>query len=356
VTQFMHMFSRQGNERSETNKVLRSLPYKASIRHKASIRPFDAIFMGQNVDGGPSSSYYCEVCNKELDNKAFQAVIPAHEWNGAWYYETCAECCSREHARDYLSKPEDSWFKHILTEGNPTEVTTANRRFLMLRICVFDVNETLLDLRALDPYFARVFGNAALRPTWFTQMLQTSLVATITDAYTDFGTNGVAALDMLAARQQVTLTAADRQELREGMQHLPPHPDVVASLEQLRSAGFRLTTLTNSTAQVAEAQLANAGLTSYFERIFSADSVHRLKPAPEPYRMVAQQMSVEISNIRLIAAHAWDIAGALRAGCAAAFVARPGAVLDPLVPKPDIVGPDLHSIATQIIEREQSAS
>ncbi|MBA2677746.1 MAG: haloacid dehalogenase type II [Ktedonobacteraceae bacterium] len=225
----------------------------------------------------------------------------------------------------------------------------------MLRICVFDVNETLLDLRALDPYFARVFGNAALRPAWFAQMLQTSLVATVTDAYTDFGTNGVAALEMLAERQQVTLTTADRQELRDGMQHLPPHPDVVPGLEQLRSAGFRLTTLTNSTAQVAEAQLANAGLTSYFERIFSADSVHRLKPASEPYRMVAQQMGVEISNTRLIAAHAWDIAGALRAGCAAAFVARPGAVLDPLVPRPDIVGPDLHSITAQIIEREQVA-
>ena len=225
----------------------------------------------------------------------------------------------------------------------------------MLRICVFDVNETLLDLRALDPYFARVFGNAALRPAWFTQMLQTSLVATITDAYTDFGTNGVAALDMLAARQQVTLTEADRQELRNGMQHLPPHPDVIAGLEQLRKAGFRLTTLTNSTMKVAEAQLANAGLTSYFERIFSADSVRRLKPAPEPYRMVAQHMGVEISNIRLIAAHAWDIAGALRAGCAVAFVARPGAVLDPLVPRPDVVGPDLHSIATQIIDIEHSA-
>ena len=223
----------------------------------------------------------------------------------------------------------------------------------MLRICVFDVNETLLDLRALDPYFARVFGNAALRPAWFTQMLQTSLVATITNAYTDFGTNGVAALDMLAERQQVTLTTSDRQELRDRMQRLPPHADVVASLEQLRDAGFRLTTLTNSTSQVAEAQLAHAGLTSYFERIFSADSVRRLKPAPEPYQMVAQQLGVGINDIRLIAAHAWDIAGALRAGCATAFVARPGAVLDPLVPRPDIVGPDLRSIAHQIIKCEK---
>jgi hypothetical protein len=28
----------------------------------------------------------------------------------------------------------------------------------MPRVCVFDVNETLLDLRALDPAFAQVFG------------------------------------------------------------------------------------------------------------------------------------------------------------------------------------------------------
>ena len=33
----------------------------------------------------------------------------------------------------------------------------------MPRVCVFDVNETLLDLRALDPAFAQVFGDAAVR-------------------------------------------------------------------------------------------------------------------------------------------------------------------------------------------------
>ena len=33
----------------------------------------------------------------------------------------------------------------------------------MTRACVFDVNETLLDLAALDPHFERVFGNAAVR-------------------------------------------------------------------------------------------------------------------------------------------------------------------------------------------------
>jgi 2-haloacid dehalogenase len=53
----------------------------------------------------------------------------------------------------------------------------------MPRICVFDVNETLLDLRALDAQFARVFGDAGVRQAWFTQMLQNAFVATITSSH-----------------------------------------------------------------------------------------------------------------------------------------------------------------------------
>ncbi len=222
----------------------------------------------------------------------------------------------------------------------------------MTRICIFDVNETLLDLAALDPIFQRLFGDASLRKAWFTQMLQSALVATITNAYTDFGATGIAALEMLANRQRVALTEGDRQQIRDGMQHLPAHPEVKNSLEKLQAAGLRLATLTNSTQQVAEAQLSNAGLTAYFERILSADSVKRLKPAPEPYRMAAQQLGVGINDIRLIAAHSWDVAGALRAGCAAAFVARPDMVLDPLVERPDVVGANLEEVAELILARE----
>lgn len=219
----------------------------------------------------------------------------------------------------------------------------------MRHICVFDVNETLLDLKALDPFFQRTFGNATLRQTWFTQMLQSALVATVTNSYSDFGTVGGAALEMIADRQGRTLKDTDRQALRDGMQHLPPYPDVVPGLAMLRDANIRMVALTNSTEAVAIAQLTNAGLTSYFEYIFSADSVKRLKPAPEPYQMVAQRLAVPISNLRMIAAHAWDIAGALRAGCAAAFVARSGMVLDPLVKKPDIIGATIYEVAERIL-------
>jgi 2-haloacid dehalogenase len=222
----------------------------------------------------------------------------------------------------------------------------------MARVCLFDVNETLLDLGALDPHFERAFGDAGVRRSWFLQVLQSALVATVTGAYSDFGAVGAAALDMTAERQGVRLSEEDRRSILGGMRELPPHPEVPAALDLLREAGLRLAALTNNTAEVAGAQLANAGLSDRFEKILSADAVGRLKPAPEPYRAAAEALCVETSQVRLVAAHAWDVAGAMRAGCAAAFVARPGMVLDPLAEPPDVVGTDLSAVAASIIAAE----
>ena len=226
----------------------------------------------------------------------------------------------------------------------------------MARVIVFDVNETLLDLGALDPVFARIFGDGGVRREWFTQLLQSALVATVTDAYSDFGAVGMAALEMIGARRGMTVGEAEREAVRDGMRHLPAHAEARAGLERLRAAGLRLAALTNSTAEVAEAQLSNAGLRDLFERALSADAVHRLKPAPEPYRMAAERLGVPIGQVRLVAAHAWDVAGAQRAGCAAAFVARPGQVLDPLIPVPDIIGADLSVVADRILAAEVSST
>jgi 2-haloacid dehalogenase len=225
----------------------------------------------------------------------------------------------------------------------------------MRRAQVFDVNETLLDLAAMDPHFQRIFGDASVRVTWFNQMIQSALVATVTGVYHQFGAHAMAALEMTAEQAGVELADDDKEAVAAQMRQLPAHPEVADALRRLRDAGLRLASLTNSTEEVARAQLEHAGLIHAFELVLSADTVGRLKPAPEPYLMAAERLGVAVDQVRLVAAHAWDVAGAARAGCATAFVARPGKVLDPLVERPEIVGADLAEVADAILAVESDS-
>ena len=60
-------------------------------------------------------------------------------------------------------------------------------------VVVFDVNETLLDLRALAPRFELLLP-ATLMGEWFSRMLRNSLVASLTGSYASFDRQGVDAL------------------------------------------------------------------------------------------------------------------------------------------------------------------
>lgn len=222
----------------------------------------------------------------------------------------------------------------------------------MPRVIVCDVNETLLDVGALEPQFKQAFGDGRVLQDWFGTVLLYSEVATLAGPYSDFASIGGAALDMTAAARGVTLSPTDRGRILQGMLTLPAHPDVRDGLQVMRDAGLRLVTLTNSAPGAVQQQLANAGLAVFFERSFSVDSVRRFKPAAEAYQSVADALVLPVNRLRLVAAHAWDVVGALRAGCAAAFVARPGKVLYPLGPTPDIVGPDFRNVAQQIVAAE----
>lgn len=219
----------------------------------------------------------------------------------------------------------------------------------MPRVLAFDVNETLLDLGVLDSLFEEAFGDAALRQQWFAQMLQLAFVGAITDRYVDFTSAQRAALAMVAERRGAEVPDAVASAIVDRMRELPAHADVPGALDRLGDAGFTLATITNSPLDVARDQLRNAGLEDRFAAILSADQVRALKPRREPYELVARTFDVPLAQVRLVAAHAWDVAGALAAGCTAAFVARPGMVLSPLGQRPDVIGADLAEVAEGIL-------
>ena len=221
----------------------------------------------------------------------------------------------------------------------------------MPRVIAFDVNETLLDLSPLDPLFERAFGSGALRAQWFAQMLQLAFVGGLTGRYVDFTSAQHAALTMLAETTGARLDPEAGEQIVGHMRRLPPHADAAPALDRLRETGLSLAALTNSPLDVARDQLNQANLADRFDAILSADQVQALKPRPEPYHLVARTFGTSADDVRLVAAHAWDISGALAAGCAAAFVSRPGKVLSPLGDQPDIAGADLLDVARQIADQ-----
>src|SRR6266508_992644 len=151
----------------------------------------------------------------------------------------------------------------------------------MSRVIVFDLIGTLLDLRAMDPHFERFFGDAAVRKEWFMQTLQLAMAAKLTNAYEDCGVQADTGLEITARHYKVSLLGEEKNLILSTLRKLRAYPEVAQSLKRLRDAGLRLATLTNSTAQTAEAQLTYAGLRDHFEEVISADEIQCFKPAPE---------------------------------------------------------------------------
>lgn len=214
---------------------------------------------------------------------------------------------------------------------------------------VFDVNETLLDLSALDAPFEEIFGGAEVRREWFAQVLQSALVSNVLTAYSDFGVIGAAALDIVGQRHGVEIDGEARDRVLGTMRSLPPHPEVPEALERLKTAGFRLATLTNSSPPMVAAQIASAGIEKFFDEVLSVEAVRMFKPAREVYDMAAAELGESPGDLWMVAAHNWDTTGAIDAGWRAAFVARPEMVLGPLDRTPEIIGADLAEVADALI-------
>ncbi len=220
-------------------------------------------------------------------------------------------------------------------------------------ILVFDVNETLLDVKAVRPHFERIFKDGAVLKEWFAQMLLYSQTVTQTGEYVDFGKLARTGLQMVAEIHHAQLTEDDIAGVMKGIGSLPPHPDVLEGLHRLHKERFYIVALTNSGEAVAKQQIKHAGLEDMFERVFSVDAVSKFKPAAEAYRYVAEKLDVKTSELTMIAAHPWDLMGAKAAGCEVAFLQRPGTAWFALTPKPALAGTTLTELAEQFIARDQ---
>jgi 2-haloacid dehalogenase len=193
---------------------------------------------------------------------------------------------------------------------------------------VFDAMGTLFELTPLQE---RLGAHAT--EAWFERILHSAATLTILGEFVPFTELARTTLATTAAKLELEL---DQDDVLAQLQQLPPAPDARAALE-LAGRAF---VLTNGGRDGGENLLKAAGLDDLVERVFGVDEVKAYKPDPRPYRLVLD----ELGDARLVAAHAWDVVGAARAGMDAVWVNRD----ERAWPFPDEVAP--HATAPGLVE------
>lgn len=221
-------------------------------------------------------------------------------------------------------------------------------------VILFDINETVLSLASLKAQFKAQFGSEEIVATWFSMVLHSSTVCSCTGVKTDFSTLAKTMLDAVAAKCQITLTAAAQDELLESFASLPPHPDMEPALQRLQEAGFKTVAFSNSSERLIATQIDNSGLADLFDDVVSVEATGSFKPDPAVYHYVAEQLGLPTTSLRLVATHDWDTHGALHAGLKAAYIDRSGVPYHPLYQQPDIIADNMLDIAEQIIRQPVS--
>lgn len=217
-------------------------------------------------------------------------------------------------------------------------------------VVAFDAVETLFSLEGLRPRLGAVGLPGSALDLWFSQLLRDAFALDATGVYRSFRDVAGAALERLATSADQTVDGTRLDEVLDAFSQLDAHPDVAPAMQCLRDHDVRVVTLTNGSAEVTHALLERAGLQDMVERVVSVDEVKRWKPAPEVYLHCARTVRADPSRLALVAAHDWDVHGAVQAGLATGFVARRGQPFSAVMSQPDVCAATLDQVAKRLID------
>lgn len=219
-------------------------------------------------------------------------------------------------------------------------------------VIVFDVNETLSDMSPMGARFAEVGAPVSLAALWFATLLRDGFALTAAGGSGRFADIGAEVLRGLLRGVSLNRDLDEAVDhVMDGLAGLGLHPDVREGVWALENAGYRLVTLTNGSAQVAENLFSTAGIRDAFELLLSVEKAPAWKPARTAYGYAADACGVEPGQMMLVAVHPWDIHGAARAGLATAWINRTGAPYPAHFAAPDHTVESLRHLASALAQR-----
>ena len=214
------------------------------------------------------------------------------------------------------------------------------------KIVVFDIIGTCFSLEKLRQTLIE-FGapNCALE-LWFARSLRDAFAFSHAGGYKPLKEILQAELPLTLQTFDLTFDSNERAQIMSGLKELELQHSAREAFEALANEGWEIMALTNGSQDFTYDLLDKEGVKSYFTGVYSCDAIAKTKPHPEVYQMIPVD---NLSEVWLVAAHAWDIAGAIKAGMKTAFVTQlEGSYLD-VYPQPVIIAEDLLTAARQIV-------
>lgn len=180
-------------------------------------------------------------------------------------------------------------------------------RLAGIRACVFDAYGTLFDFASAAARCPDIpeAHRAALTTLWRDKQLQYSWLRALQGRYVDFwqvtGDSLDFALDSLGIQQP---GLSERLMALYGT--LEVFPEVPATLDALRKAGFVTAILSNGSPKMLQSAVDGAGLTGSFDFVLSVDAVASFKTHPSVYQYAVDRLGVPAAAISFQSSNAWD--------------------------------------------------
>jgi 2-haloacid dehalogenase len=215
---------------------------------------------------------------------------------------------------------------------------------------VFDIIGTCFSLNRVADALSRAGAPPHALPLWFAQSLRDAFALSHAGGYQPLKAVLEAELPRTLRQLQVNATPDQSREVIGAFGQLEPQPGLTELVASLAADNWRILALTNSSVDAVAGLLERAGIGRYFAKLLSTDQVQKMKPHPAVYELARREAEGEAW---MIAAHAWDIQGAARAGLRTVFISALETGYLDIYPRPDVVVKDLAGVKAALTQTAQ---
>jgi len=224
-----------------------------------------------------------------------------------------------------------------------------------IKVCMFDQYGTVVDMQkglteAATPFLKRKgwSGNPDSLVTWWrrTHFENSMIDALLHREHTPYREIGHRALAYTLERAGIQHSMDEVRALVAQIERLKPFPDVPEALARLKSR-YRIAVLSNGDPDMLEAAKPFHGIA--FDAVISVAAAGSFKPHVATYVKAAEILGVRMEEVLFVANHAFDCIGAKSAGMRTAFIDRRKRPFGGTPHQPDVVVPDMKSLADTMV-------